>query len=163
MPLVNAGAGNGQRAFYTVAQISQLVAMGITNIRFGFLPTAGAVNEQLGTHAVSGIRPIGALPRVTHSVGLITCASVIYVLGLNYYVHHANAGHVALGDFNAASAALGGIPSSVVYAHLGAQDPGYLASVNAIIGWGIPAAQTFEIENLEVGMFGINNQGRFGY
>lgn len=140
--------------------------MGITNIRFGFLPrAAGGVVQMLGTNVTSGVQPIGPLIRVTSAVGLITCASVIYVSGGNYYVHHANAGFVSQNDFDNALEALGTQAAnvSVVYAHNNAQDAGYLQSVNDIIGFGIPAAQMFEIQNITVSQFGISNEGRIGY
>lgn len=164
MPLINAGAGAGLPAFYTTFQVTQLFAMGIANLRFGCL--VGAPSQNLVTHQASGVQPIGPVPQITRSIGLITCASVIYVLGANYYVHHANAGVESAAAFGLAIAALGAPPLggvTVFYAHNNAQDAGYIASVAAIAGYGIPAGNIYEIENLAMSQFGINNEGRLGY
>ena len=165
MPLINANNPHGERSFYTVRQLSQLALMGITNIKFGFL-VATDVTEELGTHANSGVRPIGDAARVTRSIGLLTCASVIYITDANYYVHHANAGDENQGNYNDAIQTLGNPDPAgvrVIYAHPNAQDEEYQNSVNQIVTFGIPAGNVFEIANLEFGRFGINNQGRLGY
>ena len=108
----------------------------------------------------------------TISVGLITCASVIYVSthpGANAlaHVHHANAAHVAVGDVLAARAALGMPPwgtIQVIFAHQnGAGDPGCAASMLTIVNQGVPANNIIEIPNLIVGQFGINNLGQIGF
>ena len=79
-------------------------------------------------------------------------------------MHHANAGHVSIADVNNALLALGAPAASVIviFAHPGASDPGYLASINTIAGQGIPAANIVEIPNLVVAQFGINNLGQIG-
>lgn len=167
MPLINASTGTGKTTFFTVPQLIEMEQMGLTNtIKFGALQTPGAVNESVLTNHNSGVRAIGAVPRITRATGLMTCSSIIYVSGASYYLHHANAGTVTIADINAAINALGNpAPAnvSVVFAHNNPQDHHYSADVVLLTGMGIPAAQIFEVENLEFPMFGINNQGQLGY
>lgn len=83
MPIIDA-SGTGPAATYTVTQLLQL-----GNGTVNFAALQGAVKESLGTKGMSGKRLIGADSRATRSVGLMTCASVIYVFGNSYFVYHA--------------------------------------------------------------------------
>lgn len=135
----------------------------------GPLPYLNGAGVNLGVNATA-LAAIGPVAQVTNAFGLITCASVIYastdpaaVAGA--WVHHANAGHVAVGDVTAAIAALGNPPAGsilVIFAHPGPHDPGYAGSIATIVAQGIPAANVVEIPNLLIPQFGINNLGWIG-
>lgn len=135
----------------------------------GQLPMLGGPGNNLGVNATAAA-PIGPVAGVTRAFGLITCASVIYVstnvaAAAAAWVHHANAGHVGIADVNAAIVALGNPPVAsilVIFAHPGAQDAGYNASIATIAAQGIPANNIVEIPNLLVPQFGINNLGMIG-
>lgn len=149
--------------------ISGFVAAAQAGVLAGPLPFLNGVGNQLGVHATAFI-PISMVAAITRAIGLVTCASVIYasthpLAPPGAWVHHANAGHVAVGDVNNALVGLGGPPPAtviVIFAHPGAHDPGYAASILTITGQGIPVANVVEIPNLVVGQFGINNLGMIG-
>jgi hypothetical protein len=165
MPVCNHNGAMGQpvniSAFVTNAQ--NAVAPG------GPLPFLNGAGNNLGVNATA-LANIGPVAQITRAFGLITCAAVIYasthpaaVAGA--WVHHANAGHVAIPSVTAAINGLGGPPAAsilVIFAHPGAADPGYAASIATIIGQGILANNVIEIPNLFVSQFGINNMGWIG-
>ncbi|MFL6674169.1 MAG: hypothetical protein ACJ8LG_12880 [Massilia sp.] len=149
--------------------IAGFVAATQAGVLAGPLPFLHGAGNNLGVHAAA-FAPIGIAASITRAFGLITCASVIYTsthaaAAAGAWVHHANAGHVAAVDVANAIAGLGGPPPAsllVIFAHPGASDPGYLASIATITGAGVPAANVVEIPNLVVPQFGINNLGWIG-
>jgi hypothetical protein len=112
--------------------------------------------------------------QVVRAFSLITCASVCYTNSATgtSYVYHANAGVIGQASFNTAIGAIGAIAAAgpplypsvfVAVAHPGASDPGYQASVQALVGWGVPTNQVVEISNLFLPQFGLNNLLQLGY
>lgn len=129
----------------------------------------GQITNNLGTNQTA-IVPIANANNLTRAVGLITCASVIYVstnpnaLAVAY-VHHAGSGHLAPQDIINAWNALGTPPWNtilVVFAHPNAKDGGYADSIANLMAQGIPNNNIVEIENLTTGCYGINNLGQIG-
>jgi hypothetical protein len=82
------------------------------------------------------------------------------------WVHHANTGSVSLTDVNKAIEELASPPSNsafVVFAHMGAGDSGYNPSMAIKANRGIPDHNIFEIQNLMINQFGIENPTEIGY
>lgn len=129
----------------------------------------GQTTNEVETNRTA-IVPIATANNLTRAVGLITCASVIYVstapnaLAIAY-LHHANAGYLAPQDIIDAGNALGNPPWNtilVIFAHPKATDKGYADSITSLIAQGIPNTNIVEIENLITGCYGINNLGQIG-
>jgi hypothetical protein len=146
----------------------QLQAPPVTGPMPGQLPIAPATNLGTGQAHLQPLAPVNSKTVIT---GLITCAAVLYVSRdpgavAGIWLHHANAGHVTVGDVNAARAALGNPPWNsieVVFAHLGPADPGYAGSIATIAAQGIPANNIVQIPNLLIGQLGVNNLGFMGF
>ncbi|MDY4297563.1 MULTISPECIES: hypothetical protein [unclassified Xanthomonas] len=164
MPIYN---HNG--TFGHPVNISRFVTDVQNGVVAGPLPYLAGAGNDLGVNA-SAAQAIGPVPGITRAFGLITCAAVIYVSTdpnavPAAWVNHSNAGHVSAADVAAALASLGGPPPAsvlVIFAHPGASDPGYLASIGTIGASGIPANNIVEIPNLIVPQFGINNLAQIG-
>jgi len=160
---------NQHGTFGTPVNISRFVASVQGGNVAGPLPYLAGAGNDLGVGA-SATQIIGPVAGITRAVGLITCASVIYVstdpnAAPLAWVSHSNAGHVSAIDVATALASLGAPPPAsvlVIFAHPGASDAGYLASIATIAAAGIPANSIVEIPNLIVPQFGINNLGQIG-
>ncbi len=114
-------------------------------------------------------------PTATASIGLITCASVV-MMSKNpndppvATVFHANAGVVTAPVINQMRLGISGDPHNlpawqdllVVYAVARPWDQGYADEITTITGLGIPANQVAWLENVPVGIFGINSIGQVG-
>lgn len=127
--------------------------------------------NQLGAQTIDATNA----PTATASIGLITCASVVMVSQNPNdppvaTVYHANAGVVDAQSINQMRIGITGDPNNlpawqdllVVYAVAGPWDAGYTDEINTITGLGIPANQVAWLENIPVGVFGINSLGQVG-
>ena len=134
---------------------------------FGFPVSNGGATQNVLTNGTFFLAA-GSPATVVRSVGLLTCASVIYYNAAGAaYIHHANAGDVSAANFATAIGA-GGLNTAagniwIIYAHNNASDAGYQATLNDFVLWGVPTNHITEITNLANGSFGINNAGWIGY
>lgn len=125
--------------------------------------------NNVGTNQTAIVQ-IANANNLTKAVGLITCASVIYVstdpnaLAVAY-VHHAGSGYLAPQDIIDARNVLGNPPWNtilVIFAHPKPTDGGYADSIASLNALGIPNNNVVEIDNLTTGCYGINNLGQIG-
>jgi hypothetical protein len=156
---------------YTIGGLVQL--LGSENppqtVGFPLLPSPAGQTTNL-TPGQGATIQFTAQAQVVRAFGLITCASVCYTNATNgvSYVYHANAGAISQASFNTAIDAIGADDAPygsvfVAYAHPGASDAGYQASVQSLVNWGVPTQQVVEISNLFVTQFGQNNLLQLGY
>jgi hypothetical protein len=113
----------------------------------------------------------GAEIKVTRAFPLISCAAVIYILPDKcYLLHHAGSGALTNANIETAFKMLAKKLSKqpakeevfCVYAHPG-KDRQYTEDADMLIEYGLPAAQVFEVYNVGMPRFGINNLGGLGY
>tara|TARA_R110000868_G_scaffold119310_6_gene316002 strand:+ start:10758 stop:11276 length:519 start_codon:yes stop_codon:yes gene_type:complete len=133
----------------------------------GQLPVAPTTNLMVGqTH----LQPIGGMNSKTFVIGLLTCAAVLYVsvdphAVAGVWLHHANVGHIVPADVVAARAGLGNPPWAsirIIFAHQGASDPGYIASLATMVAQGIIGNNIIHIPNLTTSHFGVHNTAFIG-
>lgn len=162
--------GNGTGVTHTAQQLCLLLQGQIGGAvvpppaAFGFPPLGGGAANNLLTNQ-SAAQPLNGTAAVTRSVGLMTCASVIWAGPGGAYVHHANAGVIPAGEVLAGIAQTGGAAGATfaVYAYNGPQDPARAPELAKLTGSGIPANNVVEISNLAMAMFGINGLGWLGH
>jgi hypothetical protein len=138
-------------------------------------PSPGALPQGIATvqltYSQVGMQFIRGAPSKTVVIGLITCAAVLYVSSDPHavpgvWLHHANAGHVSGNDVHLALHNLGGPPVAsidVIFAHPGASEAGYNASMATIAEQGINNHNIIEIPNMIVPQFGVDNFGHLGF
>ena len=128
------------------------------------------VNE-MGTQDINATQN----PSCTSAIGLITCASVTMV-SFNpndppvASVFHANAGVVSNNDLNQMRVAISTNPQNlvawqdigVVYAIARAWDNNYQAEITNMQNIGIQNNRIAWLENIPIGVFGINSFGHVG-
>jgi hypothetical protein len=158
---------------FTVPQLCALMAQTHHPQQIGFPGLGGRLvelltrEESVGPRGDEGVR----------SIGLSTCASVIYsnATGTAFYVVHANAGDVTAAAHLRAVDALGGDARAlyVAFTHQN-DDADYAESLDELItgrfrdgdlsdNARIPDAQAVRIKNLRLGSFGVNSYGWLGY
>lgn len=158
------GDGVGQQS-YTISGLLQLLSSINPPASIAF-PSLGNTNATSLLTGQTATYTVNNVARVVRSVGLMTCASIIFLSQNGKgYVLHANAGGISQEQFNAAIQAMEGNAGTtyIVYAHPDNNDPGYTESLNDMVTWGANTNNIAEITNLAITNFGVNNLSQVGF